>query len=78
MSNLNFVVQMSKEFSISSCFEPIDVVTLHTLWWPQQYSTYHRPQVSSTYLLYEITVVEDKMASKDRKIDLSGNATSFV
>ena len=46
MSNLNFVVQMSKEFSISSSFEPIDIITLHTICWPQLHSTYHRPQVS--------------------------------
>ena len=39
MSNLNFVVQMSKDFSISSCFEPIDVITLRTPWWPQLHST---------------------------------------
>ena len=42
---------MSKEFSISSCFEPIDVVTLHTPWWPQLHSTYHWPQVSSIYFM---------------------------
>ena len=51
MSNLNFVVQMSKDFSISSCFEPIDVVTLHTPWWPQLHSTYHQPQVFCIYFM---------------------------
>ena len=49
--NLNFVVQKSKKFSISSCFEPIDVVILCTLWWPQLHSTYHWPQVSSIYFM---------------------------
>ena len=51
MSNLNFVVQMSKDFSISSCFEPIDVITLRTPWWPQLHCT------SFFYLLYEIFVL---------------------
>ena len=37
---------MSKEFSISFCFEPIDVVTFCTPWWHQLHSTYHQPQVS--------------------------------
>ena len=43
MFNLNFVVQMSKEFSISSLFEPIDVITLHTIWWPQPAAQYTPP-----------------------------------
>ena len=32
-------------------FEPIDVITLRTPWWPQLHSTYHRPQVSSIYFM---------------------------
>ena len=47
MSNLNVMVQMSKEFSISALFELIDVITLHTIWWPHMHITYHQPQVSS-------------------------------
>ena len=31
MSNMNFMVQMSKEFPVSYLFEPKDVVTLCTL-----------------------------------------------
>ena len=50
-SNLNFMVQMSKEFSISSYFESITVINLHTIWWPQLHSTYHRPQVSSIWFM---------------------------
>ena len=38
-------------FQFSSCFEPTDVVTLRTPWWPQLHSTYHRPQVSSIYFM---------------------------
>ena len=38
-------------FQFSSCFEPIDVVTLRTPWWPQLHSTYHWPQVSSIYFM---------------------------
>ena len=34
------MVEMSKEFSISSCHDSIDVITLHILWWPQLHSTY--------------------------------------
>ena len=45
------MVQMSKEFSISSGFEPIDIITLCTIWWPQVKSTDHRPQVSSIYFM---------------------------
>ena len=45
------MVQMSKEFSISSLFEPIDVVTLRIIWWPQLHSTYHGHQVSSIYFM---------------------------
>ena len=51
MSILNFVVQMTKEFSISSCFEPIDVVISCTIWWPQLHSSYHQPKVSSIYFM---------------------------
>ena len=40
---------MSKVFSISSCFEPIDVITFRTPWWPQLHSTNHQLQVSSIY-----------------------------
>ena len=45
------MVQMLKEFSISSFFEPIDVVTFHTSCWLQLHGTYHRPQVSSIYFM---------------------------
>ena len=45
------MVQMSKEFSISSGFEPIDIITLCTIWWPQVKSTDHQPQVSSIYFM---------------------------
>ena len=38
-------------FQFSSCFEPIDVITLRTPWWPQLHSTYHWPQVSSIYFM---------------------------
>ena len=38
-------------FQFSSCFEPIDVITLCTHWWPQLHSTCHQPQVSSIYFL---------------------------
>ena len=42
------MVKMSKEFSIPRYFfEPIDVVTFCTHWWPQLHSKYRRPQVSS-------------------------------
>ena len=51
MSNLNFMEQMSKEFSINSHFEPIDVVSLHTIWWPQLHRKYHRPHVSTIYFM---------------------------
>ena len=51
MSNLNFYETDVKEFSISSCFEPIDVVTLHTPWWSQLHSTHHQPPVSSIYFM---------------------------
>ena len=51
---LTCMVQMSKEISISSYFEPIGVITLHTSWWPQLHCTYHQPQVSSIF--YEISV----------------------
>ena len=53
MSNLNFMVQMSKEFSISSLFEPIDVVILCTIWFIQ----FIPPTSSFFFLLYEISVV---------------------
>ena len=49
-----FMAQMSMEFSISSCFEPKDVITLRTIWWPQLHSTYQWPQVLNS--LYEISV----------------------
>ena len=42
---------MSKDFSNSSCFEPIDVITLHFPWWPQIHSTYNQPQVPSIYFM---------------------------
>ena len=45
------MVQMSKEFSISSGFEPIDIITLCTIWWPQVKSTDHQPKVSSIYFM---------------------------
>ena len=51
MSNMNFYVQMLKEFLISSSFEPIDVVTFCTPCWPQLHSTYHQTQVSSIYFM---------------------------
>ena len=48
MTILKFYGTDVKGFSISSCFEPIYVVTLCT---PQLHSTYHQPQVSSIYLM---------------------------
>ena len=41
------MVQMSKAFSISYLFEPIDVVTFCTLWWPQLHSKYRRHEASA-------------------------------
>ena len=38
-------------FQFSSCFEPLDVITLRTPWWPQLHSTYHQLQVSSIYFM---------------------------
>ena len=52
MSNLNFHGTDVEEFSISYLFEPIDVVTFFTLWWPQLHSMYS----SFFYLLHEISV----------------------
>ena len=46
-----FVVQMSKEFSISSCFEPINVITLCT-----PVAQCIPPTSSFFYLLNEIFV----------------------
>ena len=44
-----FMVQMSNQCLISSCFWPIDIITFCYPWWPQLHSTYHQPQVSSIY-----------------------------
>ena len=43
------MVEMSKEFSISSLFEPMDIFTLRTIWWPKLHSTNHQPQFSSIH-----------------------------
>ena len=56
MSNLLYRYQ--RNFQFSSCFEPIDVVTLLTLWWPQLHSTQHQPQVS--FICFKVCLYYDK------------------
>ena len=51
MSLWTFMAQVSKEFSISYLFEPIDVVTWCSVWWHKLHSAYQWPQVSPIYFM---------------------------
>ena len=50
-SKMIFMVQMSKEFLLIPFLNQKDVITLHTIWWPQLHSTFNQPQVSPIYFL---------------------------